>query len=85
MNPCFKPGGGVAEYIIHPNFTNGGAAYSDETCTGDPADGFGPGEGNAGCAQPVARFFYTGQNSDGDPIVDVDPRMLMIIHEAFGQ
>jgi hypothetical protein len=80
-NACFKPGGGVAEYIIHPNFTDGGAAYGGATCTGDPTDV----AGNLGCAQPVAEFIYTGPDSDTDPEVKVDPRMLMIIHEAFGQ
>jgi len=33
-NACFKPGGAVAEYIIHPNFTDGGIAYGGATCTG---------------------------------------------------
>ena len=80
-NACFKPGGGVVEYIIHPNFTDGGIAYGGATCTGDPTDV----AGNQGCAQPVATFVYTGPNSDDDPEVKVDPRMLMIIHEAFGQ
>jgi len=80
-NACFKPGGGVVEYLIHPNFTDGGVAYGGATCTGDPADI----AGNQGCAQPIATFIYTGPNSDNDPEVKVDPRMLMIIHEAFGQ
>ena len=80
-NACFKPGGGVVEYIIHPNFTDGGSAYVEETCTGDPTDV----TGNKGCAQPVAKFIYTGPDSDAGPEVNVDPRMLMIIHEAFGQ
>jgi len=80
-NKCFKPGGGVVEYLIHPNFTDGGAAYQGGTCTGDPTDMVG----NQGCAQPIAKFIYTGPDSDSDPEVKVDPRMLMIIHEAFGQ
>jgi len=82
-NACFKPGGGVVEYITHPNFTDGGIAYGGATCTGDPTDIVG----NEGCAQPIAEFIYTDPNSDGDPEeeVKVDPRMLMIIHEAFGQ
>ena len=74
-NSCFKPGGGVAEYIIHPNFTDG----ANGPCTGDPTDV----AGNQGCAQPIARFDYTGPN--GGPVEKVDPRMLMVIHEAFGQ
>ncbi len=79
-NACFKPGGGVAEYLTHPNWTDGGHGW-DGDCSGDPTD---PGS-NSGCAQPVATFEYTGPNSDSDPAVRVDPRMLMVIHEAFGQ
>jgi len=78
-NLCFKPGGGVAEYIIHPNFTDGGAAYNGATCNGDPTDS----AANQGCAQPIARFDYT--SPDGGEVQKVDPRMLMVIHEAFGQ
>ena len=78
-NACFKAGGGVAEYIIHPNFTDGGAAYGDASCTGVPTDV----AGNQGCAQPIATFDYS--NPDGTGAIPVDPRMLMIIHEAFGQ
>jgi len=81
-NQCFKPGGSVAEYIIHPNFTDGGAAYGGDTCTGNPADEL-VGGANAGCAQPVAMFDYT--SPDGGAAQAVDPRMLMVIHEAFGQ
>jgi len=77
LNSCFKPGGGVAEYIIHPNFTDGATG----PCTGDPKYP----KSNTGCAQPIAKFIYTGPNSDNDPEVKVDPRMLMVIHEAFGQ
>jgi hypothetical protein len=85
-NACFKPGGGVAEYLSHPNWTDGGPGWSNLPgggggCNGDPTD---PG-GNSDCAQPVATFEYTGPNSDSDPVVPVDPRMLMVIHEAFGQ
>ena len=79
-NACFKPGGGVAEYLTHPNWTDGGDGWGGE-CSGDPTD-IG---GNSGCAQPIATFEYTGPNSDSDPTVPVDPRMLMVIHEAFGQ
>ena len=80
-NACFKPGGGVVEYITHPNFTDGGDAYGGASCNGDPTDSVG----NQGCAQPIATFIYTGPDSDSDPEQKVDPRMLMIIHEAFGQ
>jgi hypothetical protein len=76
-NQCFVPGGGVGEYIIHPNFTDGATG----PCTGDPNDP----ANNVGCAQPIATFGYTGPNSDNDPVIPVDPRMLMVIHEAFGQ
>jgi hypothetical protein len=81
-NQCFKPGGSVAEYIIHPNFTDGGAAYGGDKCTGDPADEIVGGD-NAGCAQPIAMFDYT--SPDDGAVQKVDPRMLMVIHEAFGQ
>ncbi len=76
-NACFKPGGGVAEYLIHPNWVDG----AQGPCTGDPTS---PAD-NVGCAQPIAMFEYTGPDSDSDPVEFVDPRMLMIIHEAFGQ
>lgn len=72
--------GETAEYLTHPNWTDGGHGW-DGDCSGDPTD---PGS-NSGCAQPVATFEYTGPNSDSDPAVRVDPRMLMVIHEAFGQ
>ena len=78
-NTCFKPGGSVAEYIIHPNFTDGGAAYGGDGCSGVWNDV----AGNQGCAQPVATFDYTSPN--GGAVEKVDPRMLMVIHEAFGQ
>lgn len=32
-------GGGVVEYITHPDYTDGGAAYDGATCTGDPSAG----------------------------------------------
>jgi hypothetical protein len=75
-NPCFRPGGYVLEYLIdeaHLDGVNG-------ACTGDPADGFGPGEGNEGCAQPIATF---GGTVNGDE--NLDPRMLMPIQRAFIQ
>jgi len=78
-NACFKPGGGVAEYIIHPNFTDGGAAYGGAGCDGNPTDTLT----NQGCAQPIARFDFTPPG--GGSVEKVDPRMLMVIHEAFGQ
>ena len=78
-NSCFKPGGGVAEYIIHPNFTDGGAAYGGAGCDGNPTTPVT----NQGCAQPIATFEYTPPG--GGPVETVDPRMLMVIHEAFGQ
>ena len=81
-NACFKPGGGVVEYLIHPNWTDGGDGWvglGGTACTGDPNGD------NSACARPIARFIYTGPNSDNDPEQKVDPRMLMIIHEAFGQ
>jgi hypothetical protein len=77
-NACFKPGGGVAEYLTHPNWTDGGDGWGGG-CNGDPTDP----AGNLGCAQPVATFDYTLPGSDAT--VNVDPRMLMVIHEAFGQ
>ena len=74
-NPCFKPGGAVAEYLTHPNFVDGATG----PCTGDPFDpAF-----NTGCAQPIAVFEY--RSPDSGPVQTVDPRMLMVIHEAFGQ
>jgi hypothetical protein len=74
-NQCFAPGGGVGEYVIHPNFTDG----VNGPCNGDPNDP----AGNTGCAMPVATFEYT--NPDTGAVEKVDPRMLMVIHEAFGQ
>ena len=76
VNPCFTLGGYVAEYLIDTDHIDGAGGL----CTGDPADGFGAGEGNEGCAQPIATFFGA---DNGDP--NVDPRMLMVIHEAFVQ
>jgi hypothetical protein len=75
-NPCFTQGGYVAEYLIDTDHLDGAGG----SCTGDPADGFGAGEGNEGCARPIATFLGA---DNGDP--NVDPRMLMVIHEAFGQ
>ena len=75
-NPCFTPGGYVAEYLIDEAHLDG----ANGSCTGDPADGFGSGEGNEGCAQPIATFFGAANDED-----KVDPRMLMVIHESFVQ
>ena len=75
-NPCFTPGGRVLEYLIDPAHYDG----VNGSCTGDPADGFGPGEGNEGCAQPIAEF---GGAANGDE--NIDPRMLMPIQRAFIQ
>jgi len=73
--PCFVQGGGVGEYSILPE----DADATDGTCTGDQA----PGADNSGCAQPLATFL--GRNNvTGSPDF-VDPRMLMVIHEAFVQ
>jgi hypothetical protein len=84
--PCFVPGGGVGEYSIHPDDADGASL----SCTGvqHPAFGGGPasftaGGLNEGCAQPIAKFL--GRNPDHGPVDLVDPRMLMVIHEAFVQ
>ncbi len=79
-NRCFVPGGSVYEYRIDVDHIDGAGGLP---CSGDPNDGYGPGEGNEGCAMPIAQFDLI------DPLtgdVDlVDPRMLMPIHEAFIQ
>lgn len=85
-NQCFKPGGAILEYRMD-------AAHMDGTgglpCTGDPADGYGPGEGNEGCAMPIAQFDFVSDGvTSGLPagtIETIDPRMVMTIHEAFVQ
>ncbi len=78
-NQCFVPGGAVYEYRIDEAHIDG----ANGSCTGDPNDGYGPGEGNEGCAMPIAQFDVV------DPVTGevepVDPRMLMPIHEAFIQ
>ena len=66
-NPCFTPGGYVAEYRIDEAHLDGASA----SCSGDPADGFGPGEGNEGCAQPIVTC---GGVANGD--VNIDPRIM---------
>jgi hypothetical protein len=73
--PCFVQGGGVGEYSILPE----DADAQDGTCTGDQA----PGADNSGCAQPLATFLGRDNVSGSEDFVD--PRMLMVIHEAFVQ
>lgn len=79
---CFVPGGGVGEYSILP----ADADATDGTCTGaqaGAASSYGPGGENSGCAQPIATFL--GRNNVTGNTDFVDPRMLMVIHEAFVQ
>lgn len=68
-NECFVPGGGVGEYLIAAD-----DADDPASCTGDPAGD------NSGCAKPIATFFGASNGED-----NVDPRMLMTIHESFVQ
>lgn len=73
-----RPGGGVGEYSILPADADGVSG----PCTG--AHGPANAADNVGCAQPIANFL--GRNPDVDGVEDlVDPRMLMVIHEAFVQ
>jgi hypothetical protein len=85
-NQCFVPGGTVYEYRIDAAHLDGG---NGKPCTGDPADHFGPGGGNEGCALPIAEFTLISDGvTSGLPagsVEKVDPRMLMTIHEAFNQ
>lgn len=76
VNPCFVMGGSVAEYRIDPDHLDGGSLAGDGSgmCDGDPL-GY-----NGGCAQPIATFFGSANGED-----NLDPRMLMHIHEAFVQ
>lgn len=78
-NRCFVPGGRVYEYRIDEGHTDGAGGLP---CTGDPDDGYGVGEGNEGCATPIATFNLKDESGN---IELVDPRMLMPIHEAFIQ
>lgn len=74
----FRPGGGVGEYSIHPDDADGASG----PCTG--AHGPANAADNVGCAQPLAQ--YLGDNpTAGTGTNFVDPRMLMVIHEAFVQ
>jgi hypothetical protein len=72
-NPCFVPGGKVLEYRIDQ--ANWDA--TDGTCTGDPNGD------NSGCAQPIAVFEF--HNNDTSALENIDPRMVMTVHEAFMQ
>lgn len=79
---CFVQGGGVGEYSIHPE----DADAIDGTCTGVQTGAqstYGVGGENSGCAQPIATFL--GRNNVTGSADFVDPRMLMVIHEAFVQ
>jgi hypothetical protein len=81
-----KPGGGVGEYSILPADADGNpddvTGLPTTPCTG--AHGPPNAASNTGCAQPIAQFL--GRNpSTGGGTDFVDPRMLMVIHEAFVQ
>jgi hypothetical protein len=79
----FKPGGGVGEYSILPADADGNPDEDGNPttpCTGE----HGNPAANTGCAQPIAQ--YLGENpTAGTGVNKVDPRMLMVIHEAFVQ
>ena len=79
INPgggVMMPGGGVGEYSIDPDQADGASG----PCTGE----HGNPANNTGCAQPIAQFLGRYPSTGGG--VDlVDPRMLMVIHEAFVQ
>lgn len=68
-NSCFVPGGGVGEYLIRPDLTD-----DTESCSGDPQGD------NSGCALPIATYLGAANGAD-----NIDPRMLMPIHQAFIQ
>ena len=78
-------GGGVGEYSIDPDDADGVSG----SCTGGQSGAEQANGDNVGCAQPIATFLgrgATGSNGQIDPANDfVDPRMLMVIHEAFVQ
>ena len=96
--PCFVQGGGVGEYSILPEEADGQPEFDEDTeewvhtvsCTGvqNPGEGggpgsYGPGGANEGCAQPIATFLGRFNETGSEDLVD--PRMLMVIHEAFVQ
>jgi hypothetical protein len=90
-NQCFVPGGAILEYRMDAAHLDGANGLP---CTGNPADGYGPGEGNEGCAMPIAQFNFVAQGDGTDDdtsglpdgvIEKIDPRMVMTIHEAFTQ
>ncbi len=90
-NRCFVPGGAILEYRMDAAHLDGG---NGKPCTGNPNDGYGPGEGNEGCAMPIAQFNFVAQGDGTDDdtsglpdgvIETIDPRMVMTIHEAFTQ
>lgn len=84
-NQCFRPGGTIYEYRIDAAHLDGASG----SCTGNPADGYGPGEGNEGCAMPIAQFDFVSDgatsNLSAGTVETLDPRMVMTIHEAFTQ
>jgi hypothetical protein len=72
----------VGEYSILPGDADGNPDEDGNPttpCTGE----FGNAAANTGCAQPIAQFL--GSNPDDGNAYKVDPRMLMVIHEAFVQ
>jgi hypothetical protein len=86
--PCFVPGGGVGEYSILPGDADGNPdadGNATTSCTGGQSAGEQTAGDNDGCAQPIAT--YLGRANGNNQLVDnfVDPRMLMVIHEAFVQ
>jgi hypothetical protein len=62
--------GNVMEFLIDEDHYDA----EDGTCTGDAAGD------NSGCAHPISTFLGTANSQD-----NIDPRMLMVIHEAFVQ
>ena len=88
-NKCFIPGGTVYEYLIDKDHQDGGALAGDGSglCNGDPNDA----AANAGCAMPIAQFDFVKRDAGASPglaigdVEDLDPRMVMHIHEAFNQ
>ena len=78
-NQCFKPGGSILEYRMDSAHMDGAGGLP---CTGNPSDGYGAGEGNEGCAMPIAQFEFVDA---GGNVEKIDPRMVMTIHEAFTQ